>query len=355
MAPRRRIVSMASAWIRPFRSSSWPFVLSALAGAAALTWLVSRRHAGALTNKLVVVTGGSRGLGLLLAREFAEAGARVVIMARDADELDSAAADLTACGLEVATHVCDVTDRDAVRQAVFDIHSVHGPIDVLVNNAGVLHVGPSPSMTHEDLRTSMETNFWGTVNMVDAVMPGMVDRKEGRIVNICSVGGVSPVPFMLPYSASKAALNGYSLNLGYDLAPHGVSVTVVHPFVMRTGGPINGVYRGASRRGLYAAMSLADENALLSVSPRRVARKVVRATVRGDSIVFIGWRTRIVAVLQGVMPRALAAVYRTVARALPQSTTQNGESGRRMARQLEAGWQKVAEKSRAKNNQPQTL
>ena len=346
---------MVSTWIRPSRRSSWPFVLGALAGAAAMAWLVAQRHAGALTNKLVVVTGGSRGLGLLLAREFAEAGARVVIMARDAEELDSAAADLRACGVEVDTHVCDVTQRDAVRQAVFDIHSVHGPIDVLVNNAGVLHIGPSPAMTHDDMRASMDTNFWGAVNMIDAVLPGMLDRKDGRIVNICSVGGVSPVPFMLPYSASKAALNGYSLNLGYDLAPHGISVTVVHPFVMRTGGPVNGVYRGGSRRGLYAAMSLADENAALSVSPRRVARKVVRATAARDSIVFIGWRTRIVSVLQGVMPRALAAVYRTVARALPQSTSRNGESGRRMAGQLEGGWQRIAERSRAKNNQPQTL
>jgi hypothetical protein len=115
---------------------------------------------------------------------------------------------------------------------------------------------------------------------------------------------------------------------------------------------VNGHYRGDARRGLFAGIALADSNALLSVSARRVARKVVRAIQRRDTVVFIGWRTRLVAAMQGVMPRALAALYRTVARALPESSTQGGETGEQLAPRLEGRWRRVAERSRAKHNQP---
>jgi short-subunit dehydrogenase len=327
-------------------------VAVAAAGTIAGWRLIAARRVPSLAGKLVVVTGGSRGLGLLLARELASVGARVVALARDGEELERAAAQLRECGLEIEHRVCDVTDRGMVRDVVAEIEATHGPIEVLVNNAGLLHFGSAPSITHDDMRTAMETNFWGAVNTIDAVLPGMMAREDGRIVNICSVGGVSPIPFMLPYSASKAALNGYSLNLGYDLAPHGVSVTVVHPFVMRTGGAVNGTYRGEARRGLYAAFSFADESVVMAIDPARVARKVVRAAARRESVVMVGWPTRIAAVMQGVAPRTLAAIHRVIARALPQSLSREGESGEAMAERMSGAWRRLVERSRAKNNQP---
>src|SRR5690349_16428372 len=277
-------------------------VWGALGGLAAVAWLVARRGRRSIAGKLCVVTGGSRGHGLLLARELGEAGARVVICARDGEELQRAARALADDGIEADARVCDVRSSDAVDAMIAEIEEAHGPIDVLVNNAGLLYFGPATAMTHEDLRTAMDTNFWGAVHCTEAVLPSMLARHDGHIVNICSVGGVSPVPFMLPYTASKAALNGYSLGLNYDLAREGIAVTAVHPFVMRTGGAVNGHYRGDARQGLYEGIALADSNALLSVSARRVARKVVRAIRSRETVVFIGWRTRLVAALQGLAP-----------------------------------------------------
>ena len=339
---------------RSLRPGLLPVVMGAVA-ALGVAWLASRRVGRSVAGKLVLVTGGSRGLGMLLARAFAEAGARVVICARDERALELAVARLRSIGLDVDSYVCDVTDRSGVACMVADIEATRGSIDVVVNNAGLLHFGPALAVTHEDMRRAMDTNFWGAVHVIDAVLPSMLARHDGRIVNICSVGGISPVPFTLPYSASKAALNGYSLDLGYDLAGTGVSVTVVHPFAMRTGGAINGVYRGDTRRGLYAAVALADTNPLLSIDPARVARKVVRAAARRDSIVFVGWRTRILAVLQGTAPRMLARVYRAVCRTLPQPSTSEGERGQEMTRALKDRWRTVAERSRAKNNQPRPI
>jgi short-subunit dehydrogenase len=327
-------------------------VLGALAAAAWTTWMISRRTGDTFVGKLVVVTGGSRGLGLNLAREFGERGARVVICARDADELERAARELADEGVDVYPHVCDVSVRASAERMIAEVEAQHGAIDVLVNNAGLLYFGPATAMTHLDLRTAMDTNFWGAVHTIEAVLPTMLARRDGRIVNICSVGGVSPVPHMLPYSASKAALNGYSLGLNYDLARDGVSVTTVHPFIMRTGGPINGTYRGSARRGFYEAMAYADSSVLLSVSPRRVARKVVRAAANRETVVFVGWRTRLAAALQGLAPRALAVAYRTVARSLPPSDSRLGETGKHIASELEGPARGIAERSRAKNNQP---
>ncbi|HET6584633.1 MAG TPA: SDR family oxidoreductase [Nannocystaceae bacterium] len=330
------------------------WLLGALGALAAVSWLLAKRTGDTFVGKLVVVTGGSRGLGLNLAREFARRGARVVICARDADELERAARTLAHEGLEVYPQVCDVSVRAAAEKMVAEIEAQHGAVDVLVNNAGLLYFGPATAMTHLDLRTAMDTNFWGAVHTIEAVLPTMLARRDGRIVNICSVGGVSPVPHMLPYSASKAALNGYSLGLNYDLAREGISVTTVHPFVMRTGGPINGTYRGSARRGLYQALAFADSHLLFSVSPQRVARKVVRAAANRETIVFIGWRTRLVAAMQGMLPRPLAAVYRSVARTLlPPSSTRIGETGMHIASELDGKARDVVERSRAKNNQPE--
>jgi len=328
------------------------WMIGAIGTAAAVAWFAARRRAETFAGRLVVVTGGSRGHGLLLAREFGERGARVVILARDTDELDRAAHQLGGEGLDVYPFTCDVRDRDQVDRVMAEIEAMHGPVDVLVNNAGVLHVGHATAFTHADLEDAMATNFWGAVHTIEAVLPSMLARHDGRIVNIASVGGFAAVPFMLPYCASKGALLAYSLSLGYDLSREGISVTVVNPWIMRTGGPINGTYKGSIRRGLFAGMSFADTSLLLAVDPRRVARMVVRAAARRESIVYAGWRARLVAVLQGVMPRTMGAAFRTVVRAMPQSFTSVGEGGRALAHEVRGPWRAVVERSRARNNQP---
>ena len=124
-----------------------------------------------------------------------------------------------------------------------------GQIDVLVNNAGIIQVGPLDTMTAEDFRRALQTHFWGPLNTILAVLPQMRMRKAGRIVNISSLGGRVSIPHLLPYSASKFALVGLSKGLHSELRKEGITVTTVCPGLMRTGSPRNAEFKGKHRAG----------------------------------------------------------------------------------------------------------
>src|ERR1043165_3342350 len=174
--------------------------ITALAtGAFVLKSTLSRFFEYDFKNKTVLITGGSRGLGLVMAREFAREGARLVLGARDEQELQQAKTDVESFGAEVMTVVCDVTDRQAVNEMIAGVNEV----DVLVNNAGVIQVGPLEVMTVEDFEHAMQAHFWGPLNTILAVLPSIRQKKSGRIVNISSIGGKVSVPHLVPYSASK--------------------------------------------------------------------------------------------------------------------------------------------------------
>src|SRR5205823_4029010 len=134
---------------------------------------------------------------------------------------------------------CDVTHRREVTQFVRATRERFGRIDVLVNNAGTIEVGPMEVMTLDDYDRAMKTHFWGPLYMVLAVLPELRKRREGRIVNVSSIGGKISVPHLLPYCASKFALTGFSQGLRAELAKDGIVVTTVCPGLMRTGSPLN--------------------------------------------------------------------------------------------------------------------
>jgi NAD(P)-dependent dehydrogenase (short-subunit alcohol dehydrogenase family) len=190
-------------------------------------------------GKHVVVTGGARGLGLVLARELARRGARLSICSRTSDQLADATAELTARGARVHASECDITDRDRVNEFFAVARLFNGPVDVLVNNAGVIRVGPLEEMTEEDFDHSMRTHFWGPLYATLAVLPEMRNRRAGRIVNVASFGGKIAVPHLLPYCAGKFALVGLSDGLRAELAEHGITVTTACPGLMRTGSHLN--------------------------------------------------------------------------------------------------------------------
>jgi NAD(P)-dependent dehydrogenase (short-subunit alcohol dehydrogenase family) len=161
-----------------------------------------------LAGRTVFITGGSRGLGLVLAREFGTRGAQLGICARDREELKRAASDLRARGCSVEVYACDVTDKAQMDEPIQAVQSRFGPIDVLVNNAGVISVGPLETMTLDDYKESLETHFWGPLYAMMSVLPEMRSSKAGRIVNISSIGGLVSVPHLVPYCAGKFALAG---------------------------------------------------------------------------------------------------------------------------------------------------
>ncbi len=191
-------------------------------------------------GKTVLVTGGSRGLGLEICRVLAQEGAHIALCARDAGELDRAQAELDRYDVNTYAAVCDVTDKGQIERFVENVRQELGPVDVLINVAGIIIVTPYEHATETDFRQAMDTNFWGAFHFVNAVLPHFMarpatSRTRGRIVNITSIGGKIAVPHLSPYSTSKFALVGYSEGLRAELLKDNIQVTTVVPGLIRTG------------------------------------------------------------------------------------------------------------------------
>src|SRR5690348_2010838 len=170
--------------------------------AVALAGYLGGRRRFDLRSKVVLITGGSRGLGLVMAREFARRGSNVAICARNREELANVESDFRYCGKRLTAVECDLTDRTQAEGMISKVENDLGPIDVLINNAGTILVGPVENHRLEDFESAMQTNFWAAVYTSLTVLPGMKRRHAGRIVNIGSIGNKVAVPHLLAYSAS---------------------------------------------------------------------------------------------------------------------------------------------------------
>lgn len=291
------------------------FAAAAFAGWGAMK-LARRSARYSFAGRTVLVTGGSRGLGLVLAREVAAEGARVAICGRDTDALERARAALERIG-GIATAVpADVADRDSVRKLVATVEQRLGPIDVLINNAGVIEVGPAETMVIADYTEAMATNFWGMLYPTLEVLPAMRERGGGRIVNITSIGGKLGIPHLVPYSASKFAALGFSQGLRAEAAEYGIAVTTAVPGLMRTGSPRNAIFRG-KHRAEYAWFSICDSLPGLSVSAEQAARRIISAARRGDAEVLFPVTTRLAVIAGALAPNLTASAMALAGRLLP--------------------------------------
>jgi short-subunit dehydrogenase len=318
-------------------SSSHAFWL-AVAGAVALGAAASLRPRPDQTfrGRVVVITGGSRGLGLAMARRFAAEGARLALIARSADQLRTAAAELASHGATVMTIVGDVRQRAQVDAAIDQVVRTLGRIDVLVNNAGVIQITPFVHASMRDFENSIATHLWGPLYATNAALPHLVHTR-GRIVNIASVGGRVAIPHMAPYSAGKFALVGLSEALRAELAPLGVSVTTVSPFLMRTGSHRNVVVRGQHRKEA-ALFALGTATGLTAMSAARAADQIVRAARARRSHVSPGWPSRLAALGQGVSPELVSSIATLVTRlALPSPSRHADANDGIESRQIDLG------------------
>ena len=268
----------------------------------------------AYAGRVVIITGGSRGLGLLMARELKKQGARLALLARSREELMRAKEDLD--GATVLAITCDVADRAQVQQAVDIVIQHFGRVDVLINNAGIIQVGPLEHMTYGDYHQAMNVHFWGALHCTEAVLPHMRQRRSGRIVNIASIGGLIAVPHLAPYSASKFALVGYSDAVRAEVAKDGIRVTTVCPGLMRTGSAINATMKGR-HEAEFAWFAALSSMPLVSIDAARAARKIVAAAQRGRPHLTITPQARLAAILDRLMPNAFARAMDVANRLLP--------------------------------------
>jgi NAD(P)-dependent dehydrogenase (short-subunit alcohol dehydrogenase family) len=312
------------------------------------------RRAIAFSERSVVIIGGSRGLGLVIARQLVAERARLVLIARDPDELDRARLDLEEQGSPVMVIPCDIRERREVDRAVEAAAAEHGGIDVLINDAGVIQVGPVEHMQLRDFEDAMASHFWGPLHAILAALPHLRRSDAPRIVNVSSIGGKVAVPHLLPYSASKFALAGLSDGLRAELARDGIRVTSVYPGLMRTGSTYNALFKGQHRRE-FTWFHVADSLPGLSTSAERAARQIVDACRHGDAELVITLPARLAVLANALAPGMVARAMALTNRLLPDPTGADGDEPREgwqsMSDRIPSAWTRLADRATLDNNE----
>jgi short-subunit dehydrogenase len=269
---------------------------------------------------VAVVTGASRGLGFLIARELADRGHDLVLNARSEPGLAIAAAELQGRGVTVVTVAGDVADPATGQRLVDAARERFDRLDVLVANAGSISVGPALAMRAHDFTGAMDVMFYGVLHPVLAALPVLTERGAGRILVISSIGGKLPAPHLLPYVAAKHAAVGFAEGLRVDMLRHGVTVTCAVPGLMRTGSPRNALFTG-DQAAEHRWFTLGDSLPLVSMDAGRAARQLVRAVLRGRAEVAPTPLAKVAMRVHGVAPATTMRLIGLVERLLPSDET----------------------------------
>ncbi|HEY9721435.1 MAG TPA: SDR family NAD(P)-dependent oxidoreductase [Oscillatoriaceae cyanobacterium] len=297
-------------------------------GGAALAWRAWRgRQEVSLKGAVCLVTGASHGLGYLIAGALAREGARLVICARHAELLESARRHLEAEGAEVLAVTCDVSDRAQVDALAVEAIARFGGLDVVVNNAGVLEVGPFETMHVDDFVHDLSVNFWGPFNVTMAVLPALVRSRIRRLVFIDSIGGRVAIPHLLPYSCAKFALRGFAEGLRTELAKAKIAVTVVLPGLMRTGSALNARFKGPARNE-FTWFGVLASTPLTTMDAERAAERIVTALKRGEAEVTLSWQAKVLGLAHDLFPSTTMDLLGVVNRLLPAATSAETRQGR---------------------------
>jgi NAD(P)-dependent dehydrogenase (short-subunit alcohol dehydrogenase family) len=326
----------------------------AAAGAGALlaiNMLNKRRNAYHFAGKVVLITGGSRGLGLVLARQLAAEGARLAICARNLGELEAAQQQLEQSGAEVYAQVCNLRIEQDLKHMVRQVEEHYGRVDVLINNAGVIQVGPLENMSVDDFRESLDIHYWAPLHTMMAVVPGMKERREGRIVNIASVGGKVSLPHLVPYSGSKFGLVGLSQGFQTELKQYNIHVSTINPGLMRTGSPTHAIMKGQHEKE-YAWFTVTDVIPLISMDVEVAARKIINACRYGVPERTLTVAAKVAVMLHGIAPSLMADYFDLINSFLPKPGSDVPREGKDSDSSLVPEWaRKVNEEAAQANNE----
>jgi 3-oxoacyl-[acyl-carrier protein] reductase len=270
--------------------------------------LPAGHHRGVLwQGATVLVTGASRGIGRAVAVAAASRGARVGLVARSAGDLGAVGEEVERRGGRAAIAVADLAHRAETKQAYTKVHAELGPVDVLVNNAGIGSWGPFVEVAEDDADRVLALNLVAVLDLTRLVLPEMIRRRRGHVVNIGSVAGRLGVPFESVYSTSKFGLVGFTEALAVEVAPFGVGVSMVNPGPVTTAfGATSGWPSGAPRWPR-------------AVAPERVADAVVAAVERGGLERVVPRWLRLAHAVRTLLPIAYrTGVQRTVRRQLAE-------------------------------------
>lgn len=282
-----------------------------------------------LSNKVVLITGGARGLGIILARQMAEEEAKIVICGRTEESLHAASEDLNPI---IKNHIaiqCDITDKQQIKQMIRRITNELGTIDILINNAEIVQVGSMELMNEADYSSALDVHFWGPLHIMNEVLPAMKRKDFGRIVNIVSTGGMISFPHLLPYNVSQLALSGLSKGISGELNNFNIKVTTVYPGLMRTGSPVN-VYVKDRHEKEYDCFKISDSSPFISKNAERAASKIIDAMKNGDKSLTLTLPAKFVNTAQAIAPEFMLSVFNLVNQLIPAKpdTMETGETNK---------------------------
>jgi len=296
-----------------------PFFLAGLgvgAATAAIAATRALRSSPPPDGSVVLITGGSRGLGFSIASRFAERPVRLVLAARDRKELEQAQQQLVAKHPHLHPDdfylvTADLSHREECHRLISEAIARFGRIDVLVNNAGIIGVGPMEAIPLDEYERTMAINFFAAMYTTLAALPHMRQQtaldgwsNRAAIVNICSIGGKISVPHMLPYSAAKFALVGFSQGLHAELRRKGIRVTTVCPGLMRTGGEDHAQFFG-DKEAEERWFKFSAKTPGLSTTPEHAANRIYRAVSLGLSEIIITPQAWLGARIAGLCPETI--------------------------------------------------
>lgn len=238
----------------------------------------------------VLITGASQGIGKATAFLFAQNGYRVVLAARQNDRLQSVAHELREASYPAIAIPADVRDPNQVQMLVEKAIDAYSAIDVLVNNAGIYISGPVEEFTLDDWHQAIDTNLWGYIHMVHALLPHFLTRRSGAIVNVCSVGGKVPLPYLAPYTTSKFAITGLTEALHTELSPKGIHVGGVYPNIIKTNFLERAIFRGKSPEDTQSRRRQVEEILEVPIveKPEDVARAIWETVQEKKTNVVVG-------------------------------------------------------------------
>jgi short-subunit dehydrogenase len=275
-----------------------------------------RTHRFSYAGRAALITGASRGLGLVIARQLCRSGANVALIARDA-ELDP-------YGTEVLTIQCDLLESAQIHSAVRQTIEHFGKIEILINNAGIIEVGPLQHMQRKDFERAMQLHFWAPFELTWEVVPEMRRQCGGRIVNIASIGGKIAVPHMAPYTVSKFALVGLSDALRAELARDNIHVTTVTPGLMRTGSEGYAKFKG-DRAAEYKSFTGASKLPFASISAERAAKKILMACAKGKPTLAMPLPAKALILVNALFPNLSGSIMKMVNAHLPSPVDATGD------------------------------
>lgn len=245
-----------------------------------------------MNHKRVLITGAAQGLGRALAEEFAAAGAETIVTDIDHQRITETIEDFRTNGYRASGYVMDVTNPEAIRDVRNQLMADSGPVDVVINNAGIVHGGRFIDVGLERHRAIYEINVLGVVNVTHVFLPDLIASSDSHLINIGSASGMLPLPHAASYASSKSAVYGFSESIREELrvAGHGhVHVTAVCPSYLST--------------ELFSGVKLPRFTKVLT--PERLARKVLRAVLQNRDLVLAPWLVNLVPMANGFVPRAV--------------------------------------------------